>query len=420
MILHVFHLNHLFRQESARKDAQFVQEFSTALDIPVTIRCFDVPRYCKEQGLSAQEGARQVRYSLLEKEAQRLGFSKVALGHQANDQGETILMNLLRGSGLEGLRGMEFRQGIYLRPFLSIFRWEIEDYCQKNHLPYREDPTNRKKIYLRNRLRMELVPYLVDNYNPRFPEALLRMGEILREENRYLEEQTREILPHVIRGVKNDEVILFSPALLDLPLALQRRILRQVYGLLPTSTESLSFQQIEEIRALMDGQGRQISLPRGIRVWKDYDTLVFTRRKEAERSSFCFILPLPGQRQIPGQGRIIKVLEVDKAFFERVKREGPASLSSSHGIYIDGDTVVPPFTVRSRKEGDVFQPLGFGGRKKVKDFFIDEKIPLSQRDAIPIVADAKGMIIWVAGLRMAHGVKITPSTQRILGLFLQE
>lgn len=418
LVLHVFHLNHLFREESAEEDAQFVCHLSRSLGIPVTIKTFNVPKYCKERGLNAQEGARFIRYSLLQQQVEESGFHRVALGHQANDQGETILLHLLRGSGLDGLCGMKPRQGLYIRPLLSIFRQEIVEYSAQNNLLYREDPSNRKMIYQRNRLRMELIPHLEENYNPRFQEALLRMAELLQEDRSYLEKETAKVLPNVVQQVKNDEMVLFSTVLLDLPLALQRRILRRVYGLLSSCTDGLSFKQMERIRAFMTGGGRQLSLPKGIRVLKDYDSLIFTRRDPKKKSSYRLQLSVPGQIQLPGQDRIMKVLEVNKTLLEKIKAE-PVLRSSLHRIFIDGDLVTPPFIVRSREDGDTFVPLGMAGRKKVKDFFIDAKISIPQRDEIPIVTDAQGVIIWIAGYRMAEKVKVTAATKRILELLLQ-
>lgn len=416
--LHVFHLNHLFRQDSARRDALFVKEMASSLHIPCVVETFDVPKYCQERGLGAQEGARLVRYSLLDRVAQETSSNKIALGHQADDQAETVLLNLLRGSGLEGLKGMEPCQGRYIRPLLSIFRHEIEAYCKEKGLPYREDPSNKKEIYLRNRLRLDLIPYIEEHYSQKFQEALVRMSGIVREENNYIQERAEKAFQEVATEVREDELSLDVVSLKGLPLALLRRTLRQAYQALRGSKAGLMFEQVEEIICGLERERWQQSLPGGVRVEKSYKTLTFTKREDTGVTTYAYVLEAPGEIEIPSYGMVLEVREVKKALFQRIKEEGPANLSSLHCIYIDAHKVEFPLTVRTRKEGDVFYPLGLGGKKKVKDFFMDEKIHYQDRGQIPIVTDLTGRIVWIVGLRMSDEVKITTSTKRILSLHL--
>lgn len=416
--LHSFHLNHLFRKKSALGDAQFSQGMASALNIPFTLKVFNVPEYCQERGLNAQEGARFIRYSLLDQVAKEKGCNKIALGHQANDQGETILLNILRGCALEGLKGMEPLLGNYIRPLLYSFRHELMEFCQEKGIQYREDPSNEKPIYLRNRLRMDLIPYIEDKYTPRFKEALVRMSFILREENSYLEEMAKSSFKEAMIQVAKDEVILDSAYLKDLPKALLGRILRQGYQLLRGSKEGLTFIQIQQICTLLFKGGHRLSLPFGIWVLKDYQTLTFTRREQKGSKLVQCTLPVPGEVHLPMIGMIIEAKEVEGNLFSKIK-EGPAQFSSLTRIYIALDKAKTPFTIRSRREGDFFYALGMRGKKKLKDFFIQEKIPLKDRDLIPLVTDSTGTILWVAGLRMSDTVKITNSTQKIIELQLR-
>lgn len=416
--LSIFHLNHLFRQESAKRDAQLVQKLASSLNIPCTIEVFDVPKYCREKNLNAQEGARQVRYKLLKEEAKKRGAHKVALGHQANDQGETVLIHFFRGSGLEGLSGMKARQGIYIRPLLYCFRHEIEAYCQAQGIEYREDPSNQKGIYLRNKIRLELIPFLEENYNQRLLENLLQMSEILQDENHYMEGVVKDLLAESLQEITNDILFFDIPYLLQLPKSLTRRIFREAYGLLKGDKEGLTFHLVEEILSLLGGEKGKICLHGGMVVYREYETLVFARKEEKKRTSFQVSLLVPGVVEIPGQGRKIQAREVDKGLIQKLKEVGPATLSSLYRIYIDYDEVSPPFTVRSRNVGDWFYPLGMEGRKKVKDFLIDTKIPERERDRVPIVVDGDDSIIWLAGHRMAHHIRISASTKRVLELSL--
>lgn len=417
--LKVFHLNHLFRQESARKDAEFVEEMASSLGIPCTIRVFDVPRYCQERGVGAQEGARTIRYELLNRVAEEVGANRIALGHHAGDQAETVLLNLLRGSGVEGLKGMEPLQGIYIRPLLHVTRQEIAAYCKKEGLPYREDPSNKKEIYLRNRLRLDLIPFIEENYATRFQEALVRMSTIVRDENTFIHDEARMAFQESLVEVEGDRLTLDTLYLQDLPKALLRRVLRQAYQVLAGSKAGLTFEQIEGIQALLEKGRWKLPLPGDMWVVKTYTTLIFTQRMgkmEEEIVSYHYRLPIPGEVEIPNQAMVVKAQEVEKALVSRIKEAGPATLSSLHRIYIDYHQVKTPLRVRNRKDGDVFYPLGMGGKKKIKDFLMDEKIDYQERDGIPIVTDDKGTIIWVVGLRMADNVKITGSTRRILQL----
>lgn len=414
--LHVFHLNHFFREDSARRDALFVEEMASSLAIPCTVKVYDVPAYCQKRGIGAQEGAREVRYSLLHEVARETNSNKIALGHQADDQAETVLLNLLRGSGLEGLKGMEPSQGISIRPLLYIFRHEIAMYCKEKGITYREDPSNKKEIYLRNRLRLDLIPYIEEQYAHKFQENLVRMSKIVREENNYIHRDGEKVFQEVVIEAKRDELILDVVYLKYLPLALLRRILRQAYQVLKGSKVGLTFEQIEELVLGLEKKRWQLSLPGRIRVEKSDSTLTFTMREDRGITSYEHVFDVPGKTMIPTQNMVIEVSEVERSSLERMKEEGFRSLSSLYCIYIDYDRVTFPFTVRTRREGDVFYPLGLGGKKKVKDFFIDEKINYQNRDEIPIVVDGTGRIVWIVGLRMSDEVKITATTKRILKL----
>ncbi|MGB9803375.1 tRNA lysidine(34) synthetase TilS, partial [Desulfofundulus sp.] len=265
--LAVAHLNHMFRGEEARADARLVEELAKDLGLPVYLEEFDVPAYRERTGLSAQDAARRVRYRFFEEVARRTGASRVALGHHADDQAETILFNFLRGTGPAGLKGIPPVRGMYIRPLLDTRRREIERYCQEHSLPVREDASNKKTIYTRNRIRLELIPQLETEYNPRLVDALVHLGHICREENDYLEEQAALLYGRVLKVEGEHHLLLAVPELLSTPLALVRRVLRRAWCHLTGSGGDLSYLQVESLLTLLHtaAGGRVVELPRGVR-----------------------------------------------------------------------------------------------------------------------------------------------------------
>lgn len=406
--LHVAHLNHMFRGEEARADAVFVAALAQSYRLPATIASRDVPALRRKARLSAQEAARKARYQFLEEVARATGAQKIALGHQADDQAETVLLNFLRGSGLAGLGGMPPRRGKFIRPLIEVTRKEIETYNAYHHLSFREDASNQKPLYLRNRLRHELFPLLL-RYNPRLIETLLRSASILQEENAYLEAEAQKAF--LLLTENQAGRLSLSLAFLSYPPALQRRLVRLAYETLLPESKGLSFAQVEKVRTVAQGEtGKSVLLPQGVKAVKSYGKIVFTLLPE-KKEEFC--LPL----QVPGETCLFPFLnkKMGASFFpwDLDKKISP----SPHEAYLDLAQVSLPLWVRSRRPGDVFWPLGAPGRKKLKDFLIDARVPRAEREKIPLVAN-KQEIVWVAGLRPGHPFRVTRDTKQVLHLEL--
>lgn len=405
----VAHLNHLLRGREAAADAACVARLADRYGLPLVLEECDVREAWRRRGGSLQAVAREVRYRFYERAAEETGAVRVALGHQADDQAETILFNFLRGTGIAGLAGIPPVRERYVRPLLAERRRTIEEYCRERGLAPREDASNVKPVYTRNRLRLELIPYLEREYNPNLVPTLLRMAEVLREEEALLEAEAGRVLAGVMRAEGEGAVVLERRPLLELPPALQRRVIRGAWDVLPDGAE-LPFEHVQRILNLARrprGGGR-VDLPGGARAEREGDRLVLRRGGGERPAPFSYPLAVPGETAVPEAGKVITATVAGAADgLPDPRRLAP------RGTVLDLDRLAPPLTVRSRRPGDIFRPSG-GGTVKLKKFLIDAKVPRSMRDAVPLVVDAEGRIAWVAGLRTAEFCRLTPRTRRAL------
>ncbi|MDK2887322.1 MAG: tRNA(Ile)-lysidine synthase [Thermoanaerobacter sp.] len=414
--LAVAHLNHMFRGEEARADARLVEELAESLGLPAYVEEFDVPAYRERTGLSAQEAARQVRYRFFEEVAGRTGASRVALGHHADDQAETILFNFLRGTGLAGLKGIPPVRGKYIRPLLDVRRHEIEKYCREHSLPVREDASNKKTIYTRNRIRLQLIPQLEAEYNPRLVEALMHLGHICREEDGYLEDQADLLYEQVFEAVRENYLLLEVEGLLSSPPALVRRVLRRAWRQLTGTGTDLTYLQVESLLDLLykPAGGKIVELPRGVKASRfDRFLRLWIGGVISTVPDYSYPLEVPGITYIP---EINTSIEARLVTLEEAPDPG---LLSPREALLDYDTLPAMLVVRRRREGDRFQPLGMPARMKLKKFLIEQGIPREERDRLPLV-EAGGEIVWVGGVRPGEPWKVTGKTRRCLYLRIRE
>lgn len=410
------HLNHMFRGEEARSDAQWVAALAKSFDVPAVIEEFNVPAYMTACGLPAQVAARQVRYDFYRRVAGCLGADRVALGHHADDQAETVLINLIRGAGPAGLKGIPpVRDSFYVRPLIEARRGRIEDYCSSQGLTYRQDSSNLKPVYARNRIRLELIPLLEEKYNPAIVVALNRLAGIIREEDEYIDAAAAEALSKATIQAGSSSVRLSLELLAQTPAVLKRRILRIIYRELADSQNAPDFGHVENALGLLDSHplpGR-LEWPGGITLLKRYGELEFVKDGLwAETPYYCYALNIPGSTCIPETGAAI---EVQIKSIHQIA--DPKTLHPGEAL-LDYHKLSGPVKVRRRKDGDLFWPLGFKGTIKLKKFFIDRKIPRELRGAIPLVVSGADEIVWVAGMRPAEKWKITCETQKCLYLKL--
>ncbi len=405
--LTVAHFDHRLR-ETSRQDALFVERVAASWGLPVT-----TGSWAREgrRDRSLQAEARRARYRFLEEVASRVGATKIALGHHRDDQAETVLLHLLRGSGLRGLRGMlPLSDGRLIRPLLGVGREEIEAYVKAYQLSFVEDPSNRDLRYRRNRIRWRLLPLLEREYNPSVARGLARMAALVAEDEAYLDEVTRESLKGLV-GIEGERICLRLSSLRALAPAIRRRILeRAIRSVTPGAY--LTAPHLEAVdRLTAPGGPGATSLPQNLRAWRSQGFLYVGRRRPDWRSpTVREELPVPGEVLIPGWAVRVEAA-IQTVPMTDLRAAGPER------AYVDWKQVLPPLEVRSWRSGDRFHPLGLKGSKKLQDLFVDAKVPRERREQVPIVTDQRG-ILWVSGLRIDERGRVGGATQQVLVLTL--
>jgi len=412
--LHVAHLNHMLRGVDSDSDAHYVAEISGTLGIPAIIEKRDVEVYRKEHRLSLEEAAREVRHVFFAEVAKSIGAWCIALGHTQDDQVETILMHLVRGTGLGGLRGMGPITSLHLkgdrvlvvvRPLLEVAKMETEDYCRTYDLKPRSDSSNYSFNYTRNRFRGELIP-LLKSYNKNFDAALMRTARAVAADLSFIEKEVSMVWDRVVTDQPNG-LTLDREALLSLHPALQRHLLRRALGEVLGDLVDIQSIHVEKmIEALSKPAGKRLSLPRGTVFYIGYDSCMVTKGV----FDTCPFPALEGEYRlnVPGD-TVLSGWRVTAS----VTQHG--SKTEGFRASLDLDEARNDLVVRGRKAGDRFQPLGMSEPKKLQDFMVDAKIARSWRDCVPLVCSESG-ILWVVGWRIADQVKVTDSTKRVLRL----
>ena len=404
--------------EAGRAEKAFVEELAARLGLPLWTGRGDVRAHARRNRISLEQAGRELRYRFLAKAAVEEGCGVVATGHTADDQVETVLLHLLRGSGLEGLAGMAPRgpwpvpvdgdRPVLARPLLTLRRVDTELYCRVAGVSPLEDATNLSTAFLRNRLRLELLPVL-RQYNPRIDEALLRLAEAARQDLGVMEKFAQDVLA-TGSSAGPDQVVLSRRRLAGLPEALQRHALRGAVRRLAGDLREVRASHVEAlVRALGRGPGHHLDLPRGLRLDVDYEHATLTLGLPAEKPQ------IPPETPLPVPSRL---------------RWGPWSLEAEVGLragappddpaqaWLDADALGGPLLVRPRRRGDRFQPLGMAQERKLQDLLVDARVPRAERDLVPLVCSPKG-IAWVGGVRIAQWASVKPETRRVLKLRLR-
>ncbi len=410
--LSVAHLNHALRGEESDMDEAFVAELSLRYQVPFITQKLS-PGQLGDAPEGMEAAARKVRYKFLRDTAGRIGAARVALGHTLDDQAETFLLRLLRGSGPRGLGGIHpALDGLFIRPLLESSRESVENYLRNSGERWREDSSNQDLSRTRNRIRHQLVPLLQSQYNPEIVSVLSRTTTVLREEDEYLDSVTRELARRLVRK-EEQGVSLAIPAVRVMPPALRRRLLR---SFLETATPPQSpppdFETTSALEALVT-EGRHqttLTLGPGLEVRVLYADLVAMSTPAPLDEQASVPLPVPGEAAWPEMGVRLRAQQVSR--MEAGNPESPFALGRA---YLDADALPGPLAVRRRREGDRFRPLGAPGESKLKSFLINHKVPRPVRDRIPLVV-AGDKIAWVVGYQIDDRFKVTPRTRRVLVL----
>jgi len=455
--LHVAHLNHSARGADADGDAEFVERVAAKWELPVTVERQDVPALARAHRLAFEEAARRVRYSFLARVAGKVGAHKIAVGHNGDDQAETVLMHFLRGAGLAGLRGMlpltpltdyrlldPFLQTPIpdprppvstlqlIRPLLEISRREIEHYCADHDLTPRFDRSNLDTTYFRNRLRHELLP-LLETYNPNVRARLRRTAAVVAADYELLTQLREETWAAVMREERETAIVFDLAAWRTLPVALQRALLRQAAYRLRSSLRDVDFVHVEHARrvGLKGNTGAQATLPMKLALTVGYDTLTIcdladmaSPRPPDENEPLLWSaepLPVrvPGATSLPLSNWVLHAEALEEWETRRI-----AANPDPWTAYFDADALGGPLTLRPRRRGDRFRPHGMQARSvKLSAFMINLKIPRARRDHIPLLVtglEGRDEIVWVCGRRIGEGVAVKPETRRVARFWFTE
>lgn len=405
--IYAAHLNHQIRGIEAQKDAFYISKLCEDMGITFFIKSINVPEYCEKNGVSIEEGARKLRYEMFYEIKNNTRANKIAIGHNLNDQAETILMRMMRGTGLQGLKGIEYiRDGVIIRPILDIERNDIEEYCKQNKLNPRIDKTNLESIYTRNKIRLELIPYMKDNFNSNIIESIVRMGNSLRSDNDYIETEALTKFKEV-SNINVDSVELNLNSYVNLHKSIKVRVLRNAIKHILGDTNFIDQRHIDDIIELENESkvDKVINLPRGIYVYRKKSSIILTNKEIViEDIEFCYNIPSNGFIKIKEIGTIIEtqVISVDK--YKRNK-------SDKSYKWFDFNKIKGGIVVRNRRSGDKIKLSG--GSKKIKDLFIDMKIPKEDRYKIPVIADDQG-VLSVGDFRNSENYKIDAETKEVL------
>ena len=413
------HINHGLRGAEAGREEAFVRRLSEGMGFDCLCKTVDIRMLRKGRGQSLEEIGREERYRFLKEAALTCGAGKIATGHHRDDQAETVLINLLRGSGPEGLKGIApVSETRIIRPLLRVGRGEILEFLKGGGLAYMTDSSNSSPVFLRNRIRNDLIPELTKNYNPRIAAGLSQTAEIIRREDDYLQDVVRQIIARWGLVPGTGELLLPLTEFLGLHEALQGRIIKYLLEAFTPSGRGVGYRHIDAVLGLCRNVQRRrasLDLPYLIGVEIQEDTLRIgkessrTRRGAARKTppaGFSYTLDVPGKLYLPETGATIRCEFVEKPDFQEM-------LELPDTAFMDYERIVPPLTVRNVRPGDRMALLGMGGTKKIKSYFSDRKIPLCRRGEIPLLVDARS-VVWIAGERICERVKVTAETKTVL------
>ena len=396
------HLNHCLRGAESDADEEFCRDLASRHAIPFEVRRVDIRNQASDLRLNLEDAGRQARILFLDEIRIKYGAAAVVLAHHADDQAETVLMRLLRGSGMTGLSGMSYRNARgYVRPLLDISRYEIERYLRSRGLEWREDASNSDTIYLRNRIRHQLLP-LLEEYNPAIRSCLAATASIVGGDEAMLAELSQQAFDESCR-IGEGKIACCVTQLRSINPALRRRVLRHAFKQQAGTLAGVSLRHIDALSDMInsDRPNSSLSLPQGITAVREYDLLLLMHvdvDKISLEIDFELLISAPGTYQLPGGGSIA-VESTCAAVF-------PTTFDTA---YFDLDKARFPWLVRTFRHGDRIMPLGMSGRKKVKDIFIDRKIPASERKRIPLLFCGDDLI-WIAGVCVSELFRIgTPS-----------
>jgi tRNA(Ile)-lysidine synthase len=401
----VLHFDHHLRDES-RMDAEFVQNM--CLEKNITFECGEeaVAHYADQRKLSIEMAARDCRYSFFQQMIQKHQLDKMVTAHTANDQAETILHHIMRGTGVDGLRGIPAQRDQFIRPLLFVQRDDLHLYAIENNLTWREDHSNQDESFTRNRIRHTLLPIMHKQFNPQIVTALNRLSDSAREHEEIIQNAGRQAFENCVALDDENEFVLEIDCFFAYLKSLQRLVLQQVFKALGHDPAEITYNKMEGLYAFLKKRqsGESFSIIDGCELVLSGGFAVF----RAEQKSYHTALP-----QRPGSFELWENL-----FLEILACAEPLTFEKNKQTeFIDADKLGDQLVVRSPKPADFFYPINGVGRKKLSDFFVDEKVAFHKRLGVPVL-ESDGKIVWLCGYRLDDRFKVTDKTKRIYKLMI--
>ncbi len=413
--LFVVHINHGIRGKEANEDEAFVKDLCSAAGVSFTSVYKDIPKISAAEGLTTEEAGRKVRYEEFYKCFQENKCNKIAIAHNKNDSAETILFHLFRGSGIRGLTGIKAIRNEIIRPLLNTTRVEIEAYLQEKGISYREDASNYTMDYARNRIRLGILPLAADTINSRVIEHITGAGKQLAEIEHYIDKMTQIAIERTVRQDLN-AYILAEKEFLQEDIVIKKAIIREILGKLLVGLKDLDALHVDLILELFEKDtGKILNLPGGIIAERGYETVSlylnqYNLENREKKSLADYTLKIPGTTNITECNIILnsKLIKYKKNMI--IPQNGCTK-------WFDYDKIKNTVLIRGRKSGDFIQINNQGNTKKLKQLFIDEKIPKDTRDSLPLITDGSH-VMWILGHRMSEAYKVWEGTKLILEISL--
>lgn len=397
----ITHINHKLRGVDSDLDEKFVRTISQKLKIPLYVIREDVKKLSNENKKSIEEVGREVRFSFFDKTLKVENFNKIALGHNLDDNVETILINFIKGSGTKGLIGIPEKRDNIIHPIINIKKEEILKFLEENKIEYRVDKTNFEIDFLRNKVRNYLLPIIEKEFNKNFKEKILSLSNILKVEDRFLDNLVENIKNDLME-FENDFIKIDNKKFQKLDLSLKRRLIRKAIDYFNRDLREYPLEHIDKVISLENKKtGKEIELPFNLIAVKDKNKIII-EKKGVEIPNFYIEIPDIGLYELAG-------MKIELTLVEKISKVKDIFTS-----FFDYDKIEFPIKFRKPKFGEKFKPLGLKEEKKIQDFFVDNGIPKSVRWNLPILLDKKDDILWIVGVRISDDYKVTNLTKRVI------
>jgi len=391
------HLNHLHRKE-ASLDEDLVRKTAKKLGLEFNSRSRSMDDLAKKLKISSEDAGRRLRYEFFRDMAKNYPSSKIAVAHNKDDQAETLLMRMVRGTGLDGLKAMNYKSGDIIRPILNIKKSEILAYLDKNNLPYAIDHTNFENDYTRNKIRLDIMPKLAE-INPGVIDAFFKLSDLARDDLKLIDGLVDSKFKDMAK-VTRSRVSFDKEKFDETEKPLLRRILRRAIEILKGEIKDISKENLDDLLKIIELDTGKVLIKDDLRLRKSYDAYLLEVGKEEKSQTELY---LGDEETLNFDGIYLKSSIINSDKYEKDRNTG----------YFDYDLLDLPLKVRTRRPGDRFVPLGHKSEKKLKDYFIDQKIDRNKRDEIPLII-SKDKIIWLTSLRISDEFKVTANTKKIL------